>query len=82
MQASEVRDAAKCHLLLNCLLVWKWLPHGDASVGEPNFQVVVPYVTPPLSLVTTLKGFKKSLRGAFSSQIRFKKKGNLYWQKT
>ena len=40
--ASEVRDTAQCYFLLNGLLVRKWLSHGDASVGEPIFQVVVP----------------------------------------
>lgn len=40
--ATQVRNNAQCYFLLDGLLVRKWMPHGDHSVGESVFQVVVP----------------------------------------
>lgn len=40
--ASEVRDTAQGYVLLNGLLVRKWLLHQDTTVGKPILQVVVP----------------------------------------
>lgn len=39
---SVVRNSAQCYFLLDGLLVRKWVPHYDQSLGEPVFQIVVP----------------------------------------
>ena len=42
LPAHEVKNDSHCYFLLKGLLMRKWVPHGDAFVGDPVLQVVVP----------------------------------------